>query len=257
MLLALLAALDAVVDGVAQHVDERRPERREVLAVEAQIVRLDGDVDRALAHALAQPADLLLDAGQAPAGWLEPPGLDHARHDPGIDAVEDRLDDGLVVRVVDLDRALPLAQHLLEVAADQVPRVVQGAHLGRARGVALFGDGILEVMADLGDPSHTEDGAIALERVDDPLHVLDAVVHTTAECPHEVLGLGEELDEPRLVAHDVLEELQQLGLTPLGRFLAQPLGDVGHDHQDLLGRPVGADDELIVHRVRLRLVDET
>ncbi len=177
-----------------------------------------------------------------------------------VDAVQHRLDDGLVVASsISIERSWCSPISLASIGADLLPRLAQGrqvgfrGHLRRSSAMRLSSSWQI-----------SESGACrrcrrCLSACGQALHVVESVCDARSSAvAHDLLGLGEEFDEAVLVARDVLEELQQVRLVAVRRISLRSRSVMSVKiTRTLLDRLVGLADRLVLHRVGVGAVLQT
>src|SRR5581483_8528131 len=120
-----LGGFDPMIDRISKNVRKARPKGGPLRTVEADIIGLDAHFNVPLAHALGEAFRLLFNEFQTSLARFEFPGSNEPRDFVGVFPVQECADNGLIVRVVDLDMVLdPVAEHAVEPFANPVPLVL-------------------------------------------------------------------------------------------------------------------------------------
>src|SRR5262249_9693053 len=231
---APVGALEPVIDGVPDRMDEAGHERAQRVAADADAVGLDVDLDL-LAELRREPARVAGELLQRVAQGLELPALDEAQDLAVVGAVAEPVDELPVVAVVDVYAAAGVLDVLLDAAQAVAPRGrerVEGARSDGAVAVEL----VLERVGPLGHRREAEDEAVALDGVQRARHRLR--VAAGAGGLDQALDLLDGALEAAAVVEHVGHDLLLLAGRALGAQRLDPVGHVADDEQDGVERAV-------------------
>src|ERR1044071_2640998 len=221
--------LDAVVDRVADGVDQRRPEGAQLESAGAQAVVLDDDLDR-LADALGDVAGLRGEPVQRSGGRWGLPGLEGLEQRLVSDArahhrgqIADVLIFDLEVLAVALQVVLDVAQRLDPGAGERLVLLDGGVAL-------LAGQRGLELVDVGGDALEADHGAVALDGVQAAPD--DGGVLGAGDLGDQRGAVLDHLVEAGAVAQELADQAMELARGALGVLGLDLRGDIADHDKD-------------------------
>ena len=140
---------------------------------------------------------------------------------------------------VELDDPPPCAGHAVHIGNDHRPSAVleeTRPAIGLRRLELLRATWALEVVAKDGEAVETEDGTVALERVQHALEGGEGAGAAIRDRVDERRSLVQKVADGGPVRQQALEEVHGLATAALGSLAAGVGGDVGDDDEEALGR---------------------